>query len=168
MLGAQLSTDEVVSYNKITYRGLREVRIMRYGKPANDFNWAQYWIGGIVPPQARELATWRVAKEDDLDYYFLYIWWNARELVTFSTAFGAPMETGVLWYVKKGDETLQDSAELAAFIYERDTKQAPTGLWIGKEPVCKHPTISTTKGKLTVITGEIWVPERYIVVGRQE
>lgn len=167
-MAAQISTSELVSYDKITYRGLREVRIMRYGKSENDYKWAERWINQLCPAQARELATWRVTKEEDLDYYYLFLWWNARELVTFSEAFKAPLKAGVLWYVRKGaEETVTDAAESAAMLFQEAGKR-PTTLWIGKEPVCKRATITTAAGELAVITGEMWVPERYIVVGRAE
>jgi len=165
----QIDLDESLIEDVITRFGLRMVHIMQHGRPRNDFSWAQKWITAKVPDHAREFVFWRVSadQETTLQYWHLYIYWNARELVEFSPRWtGVELRYGVVWYIPKGkDETVSFSVDVAATLYRMRMGRAPTMAWLRDDPVSKRATVETQEGTVKVITGAAWVPDRYVIVG---
>lgn len=166
---AQIELDETVMEDVITSRGLRTLHIMRRGQPVNPFAWAQKWIDAKVPEecQSKDLLQWHVTREGDpaLDYWHLTLYWNAREMIEFGRGWqDAALRYGVLWYIAPG-ESVTPAAKTAATLYVIHTGRIATGLWLRHEPAHKPTRVETDYGPLQVVTGQDWVPERYLVVG---
>ena len=166
----QIAIDESVIEDVISRFGLRMVHIMRYGQPTNDFAWSQKWIAEKVPDHAREFVFWRVSADQEaaLQYWHLFIYWNAREMVEFSPRWkGAELRYGVLWYIPQGKgETASFSVDVAATLYRLATGRKATHAWLRDVPVSKRVVIQAQDGPVALTMGCEWVPQHFVVVGR--
>lgn len=167
-MSMQIDLEEQVMEDMVTSHGLHVLHIMRYGPPASKFAWRDKWADARVPGDVREFMTSSVTQEADqsLNYWHLHLYWNVRDLVDLSRWQDAPLRYGVLWFIPRDrGETISGAAEEAAKLYMIHTGREASAVWINVELVTKRPFVETNYGRLAVITGQRWVPERYIVVG---
>lgn len=167
-MSTQIDLDEQVMEDLVTSHGLHVLHIMRYGPPVSKFAWRDKWVEIRVPADCREFMTWIVSPEADktLNYWHLYIYWSVRDMVDMSRWTDVPLRYGVLWFIPRDrGETISGAANEAAKLYLIHTGREASAVWINAELVQKRPVIETEYGQLSVMTGQGWVPERYIVVG---
>ena len=156
---AQMNIDEILVENAISQYGLRQMHVIRQGRPVDPHPWVER-----VPDDARDLVGLYQVREDALDMYHLYVVWNARELVDLGKT-KAPLRYGVIWFVADG-ETASWTIEVAACAYERIMKRWPTVAWMQKVPVSYPKKLTLDCGEMIQIDQGCWVPqERYVVVG---
>jgi hypothetical protein len=167
-MSMQMDLDEQVMEDLVTSHGLHVLHIMRYGPPASQFAWRDKWADARVPGDVREFMTWHVSQEENksLPYWHLHLYWNVRDMVDMSRWGDVPLRYGVMWFIPRDrGETISGAANEAAKLYLIHTGRMAAAVWINAELVTKRPFVDTGYGKLEVITGQGWVPERYIVVG---
>lgn len=177
MAETQIATDEKIVSDGISYRGYREVHVMRYGQPANELAWAQAWAAAKCPDFAQEFLTYYVRPDvnEKLNYWHLTLWWNAREVVEFSKNFpNYVLKYGVLWWIGEG-ETVSFAVDCAATLYQQKFGRMPSTAWVRVLPKGAKEVIELGVGEhrspLRLAQAPIklgqgdWVPERFVVVG---
>lgn len=169
--GTTVGTDEILIENSLSRYGLRTLHIMRMGGPVNLEKWFE-----LAPVACRDtVAAYRNA-EPELGVHHLYLYWSAREIVSFKYIDGQALP-GVMWWIGKSwydtskTASIREAADWGSMTYEMAFGRPPTRCLV--EKILEGWKMASGDSfevegdghpvKL-ILTEELWVPKGFIVI----
>ena len=155
-------SDETVVKNGLSVYGLRQVHVIRMGKPVERENWLH-----LLPV---EIDWHDVTMAEYLDkgmgIHHLWINWHAREMIQIKYPDGRP-EISFWWWI--GTMGVRLSTDCAATVYRRKIGKWPERVMIGKLPKGAQEGAlieARDMGDRTEIPLRVadWVPSKFVVV----
>lgn len=159
-------TDQVLLNDSSRY-GLRRLHVVQLDKPPSKEEWLER-----LPGSCLDTLNVLQYEEKGLGIHHLWMWWNAREVMTLVFP-DRVRRQAVLWYVGKGVSFRQALADAATRHYmdlERDgnycvTRNLPAGTPIDEQGKPMPVEVISLGRKLTFeLSQEDWVPKGYLVV----